>query len=150
VLPKEIGATNVNFKLAIHTTLLLVDDDVRQLEMRAMVMKMSGFTVLTASSAVEAIALLSRAGNVEIDVAVVDYEMPVMNGCDLAHYLRGRYRGVKIILHSGAVDIPECEMGSVDAFVPKGEGIARLVEEASSARAPKKFGPAGAGIPRLL
>ncbi len=67
----------------------------------------------------------------EVDVAVIDYDMPVMNGCVLADYLRARYPNLKVILHSGSVDISESEMSNVHAFVPKGEGVARLLEEVS-------------------
>ena len=121
----------INFKAALRTTLLLVDDDLLQLELRALVLKMSGFTVLTASSPVEAISIVAQQPAHEIDLAIVDYEMPLMNGCVLADYLKARYPGLKIILHSGELDIPESQMGSVDAFVPKSDGIARLLEEVS-------------------
>ena len=68
-----------------------------------------------------------------VHVAVLDYEMPVMNGCVLADYFRERYPDLKIILHSGALDIPESEMTSIDGFVPKGDGIDGLLEEVSVA-----------------
>jgi hypothetical protein len=38
---------------------------------------------------------------------------------------------LKIILHSAAIGIPESEMNSVDSFVAKGDGVARLLEEVS-------------------
>jgi hypothetical protein len=60
--------------------------------------------------------------------------MPVMNGCVLADYLKARYPDLKIILHSGLLDIPESEMSSVDSFVPKGGGIVRLLGEISPMR----------------
>jgi CheY-like chemotaxis protein len=121
----------VDLNLAIHTTLLLVDDDVQQLELRALVLKMSGFTVLTASSPVEAISIMAQHPAANVDVAILDYEMPGMNGCVLADYLRERYPELKIILHSGAPHIPESEMGSVDAFVAKGAGVTTLLEGVS-------------------
>src|SRR4051812_27227570 len=97
----------VDLKIAIHTTLLLVDDDVQQLDLRAIVLKMSGFTVLTASSPVEAISIMAHRPANKVDVAILDYEMPGMNGCVLADYLRERDPELKIILHSGAPHIPE-------------------------------------------
>jgi len=118
----------VDLKVALHTTLLLVDDDIEQLEVRALVLNMSAFTVLTASSPVEAITIMAQLPG-PVDVAILDYEMPVMNGCVLADYLRARYPELGLILHSSAVDIPENEMGSIDALVPKGGGVAQLLEE---------------------
>jgi DNA-binding NarL/FixJ family response regulator len=119
----------VDYKVAIGTTLLLVDDDVRRLQLQAFVLKMSGFTVFTAAGPIEAISLLVQLPARSVHIAILDYNMPVMNGCVLAEYLRARYMELKVILHSGAVDIPESEMTSVDVFVPKGDGVARLLEE---------------------
>jgi CheY-like chemotaxis protein len=121
----------INIKIAIHTTLLLVDDDIDQLELRALVLKMSGFTVLTASSPVEAISIMTQGRGDTVDVAVVEYHMPVTNGCVLAEYLRSRYPDLKIILHSAALDIQKSEMSSVDVFVPKSESIAPLLAQVS-------------------
>jgi DNA-binding NtrC family response regulator len=121
----------VDFRVAMRTTLLLVDDGIQQLEMRALALNMAGFTVLTAGGPVQAISIMAQDHRRRVDVAVLDYDMPAMNGCVLAHYLRARYPRLKIILYSGAVDVPEAELSSVDAFVHKGEGVARLLEEVS-------------------
>jgi hypothetical protein len=40
----------IDFNVAIDTTLLLVVDDIFQLELRSLVLKMSGFRVLTAAA----------------------------------------------------------------------------------------------------
>lgn len=119
----------INPQAAIHTTLLLVDDDICQLELRSLVMKMSGFTVLTAASPIEALSLLAQPSGRKVNVVILDYEMPMMNGCVLAGYLKARRPDLKIILHSGFHSIPASEMSSVDSFVPKGEGMARLLRE---------------------
>jgi DNA-binding NtrC family response regulator len=124
----------VDFNGGNHTTLLLVDDDFRQLELLSLVLKMSGFTVLTAASPIEALSILAQPPGRKVDVAILDYEMPTMNGCVLAGYLKARYAGLKIILHSGLLDIPESEMSSVDSFVAKGVAIRRLLEEVSTSR----------------
>jgi DNA-binding NtrC family response regulator len=121
----------MDFKAAARMTLLLVDDDINQLKLLALALRMSGMTVLTAGSAIEALSILAEEHARKVDVAVLDYEMPAMNGCVLASYLRARYPELKIILHSGALDIPEAEMVSVHSFVPKGDGTRLLLEEVS-------------------
>jgi CheY-like chemotaxis protein len=123
----------------VPARVLIVDDELPQLELGAQVFRMCGFSVLTARGPVEAMSLMSVTTE-RIDVAVLDYHMPIMSGCVLAERLKFHRPGVKIVLHSGAVDIPRREMKSVDAFVPKGEGvetlIAKVVEFANSGTGP--------------
>jgi len=122
----------VDFKVAINTTLLVVDDNIAQLELRTLVLTMSGFNVLRASNPRDAISILAKLSPGTVDVAVLDYEMPEMNGCTLADYIKSRYPAMGVILHSGCPDIPEREMGNVDSCVPKGEGVGRLLEQISA------------------
>ena len=119
----------MTFTAAVHARLLLVDDDGQQLELCAMLLKMSGFSVMTAASPREAISVVAEHA---IDIAVLDYEMPEMNGCMLADQIRTRYGDVKIILYSGTLVIPENEIANVDVFIPKAKGavavLARILE----------------------
>jgi CheY-like chemotaxis protein len=117
----------VNFKVAVRTTVLLVDDDTCHIELRTRAMEMSGFSVVNATSPLEAIAIMYADSCRKIHVAVIDYDMPVMNGCILADYLRTRYPELRIVLYSGTLDIPEQEMASVDAFVAKSSGVFALI-----------------------
>ena len=78
----------IDFRVAVRTTLLLVDDDIQQLDLLAFTMKMSGFTVVTASSPIQAISLMNQHCLRKIYVAVIDYHLPAMNGCVLAAYLK--------------------------------------------------------------
>jgi len=117
----------INFKAAIHTTVLVVNDDVRQLELHALRMELSGFSVITAVGPGEAISIMNEASSRRVDVAVIDYHMPVMNGCILAVYLKTRYPQMKVVLYSGAIDISEDELTSVDAFISKSEGLGSLL-----------------------
>lgn len=107
---------------------LLVDDEIDHLQLRAYVMKHCGFAVITASDALQALSLAEEELTA-VAVAVIDYHMPVMNGCVLADRLRSMCPELKIILNSGATDIPQSEMTSIDAFIWKGDGMARLVAQ---------------------
>jgi CheY-like chemotaxis protein len=83
--------------------------------------------VVTAGGPIEAISTLAEGDLEKTDVAILDYNMPVMNGTALAARLRSMCPRLKIILHSGAVDIPQSEMTNVDAYIPKSESIAALI-----------------------
>src|SRR4051794_21748150 len=104
---------------------LLVDDEHHQLQLRACFLRMAGFPVLTAQGPLDALSLVRTIG--ELDVAIVDYEMPVMNGGVLAQHLKRKFPKLNVVLYSAAVLVPFCDLNSIDAFIPKGEGITVLL-----------------------
>jgi CheY-like chemotaxis protein len=109
--------------------ILLVDDEVKPLELRAQIMKLHGFSVLTANGPMKALAIMKQAAFEKVQVAILDYNMPGMNGCMLADQLRSRFPNVRTILYSGAVDIPSREMTSVDVLISKSDGILTLLSQ---------------------
>ncbi|MGA2688851.1 MAG: response regulator [Candidatus Korobacteraceae bacterium] len=109
--------------------ILLVDDEAEPLQLCAQVIKMCGFPVLTASSPMEAICIMTEKLVGRIDLVILDYNMPIMSGCALSDRLKPMWPEMKIILRSGAIYIPQCEMTSVDTFIPKGEGIGQLLAQ---------------------
>jgi DNA-binding NtrC family response regulator len=134
----------VNFRVAVLTTVLLVDDDIQQLNLLTFTMEMSGFSVVTASSPMEAMLLMNEHGFRKIDVAVIDYHMPAMNGCILAAYLKARYPKLKVALYSGALDIPEDEMMSLDGCISNSDGIDALLSKIT------EFGQVDRQVPILF
>jgi CheY-like chemotaxis protein len=104
---------------------LLVDDDWRQMELRAYILSMAGFPVLTACGPVEALSLATTFEG--IDVAVVDYEMPVMNGATLAERLKSKLANLNIVLYSAAIAIPSRDLQRVDTLISKCEGVTVLL-----------------------
>ena len=111
--------------------ILLVDDEPLPLELRAQIMKLHGFSVLTAEGPTKAISMMAEKAIGKIHVAILDYNMPGMNGCVLAERLRSVVPDLRIILYSGAVDISQGEMKGIDALVSKSDGIACLIAQIS-------------------
>lgn len=107
--------------------LLLVDDDPSYLALCAAVLEEYGFSVVTASDPVVAmsVALQARA---ELTAALLDYNMPVINGALLATFLKAISPELKVVLHSGDPSLPLSDMQSIDAFVEKGNGITAVIE----------------------
>ena len=117
----------LDFRIAVRTTVLLVDDDPVNVDTCSLALEMNGFAVVSVTSPYEAISIMNENSQRKIDVAILDFHMPLMNGCILADYLKARYPELKIVLYSGSLDIREQEMSSIDVFVPKGDGIAALL-----------------------
>jgi DNA-binding NtrC family response regulator len=114
--------------------LVLVDDDVGLLESLAAIFRMSGYSVLTFGCPVAALSELARRSAPPPDLAVLDYQMPLMNGCALAQSLRAIYPRLKIALYSGSPTVPENDLNHVDSFVRKGTGVVVLLEEIAQLR----------------
>jgi CheY-like chemotaxis protein len=112
-------------KLPVPAKVLLVDDEWRQLESRACILSMAGFPVVTARGPVEALSLATRFE--ELDVAVVDYEMPIMNGAALAERLKSKLPKLNVVLYSAAIAIPSHDLQRVDRLISKGEGLTELL-----------------------
>jgi CheY-like chemotaxis protein len=78
----------------------------------------AGFEVYEADSADAAIALLEL--HKEIRLLFTDVDMPgSMDGLKLAHYVRGRWPPVKIIVTSGHVKVTEESLPVGALFMPK-------------------------------
>ena len=109
--------------------ILLVDDEIPQLLLRAQVMTLRGFPVLTPESPGDAISIMAEEAIEKVGLVILDYNMPGMNGCDLADLLKVMRPDLKIILYSGATDVPRNEMTSIDIFVSKADGMPTLIAE---------------------
>jgi CheY-like chemotaxis protein len=124
-----IGGIVSNSNLSNRVKLLLVDDERQQLELRACVLNMAGFLVFSAPGPVEALSLASTIG--DLDIAILDYEMPIMNGCVLAKHLKASFPKLITVLYSGAATIPCNDLKSVDSFISKNDGIPALLQHLS-------------------
>lgn len=98
------------------TVVLCIDDNEDILEVLRMLLEDEGFTVLTASSGARGLEL---AANDPVDVVILDYDMPGMNGHDVAVALREWEPQIPIVMFSGAIDIPSQTLRLVNAFVSK-------------------------------
>jgi CheY-like chemotaxis protein len=72
-----------NAATPLHATVLVADDDPGVLLMISKILRRSGFSVIEAESGDHALAIVAaRKG--AIDLAIIDIQMPGMNGLDLA------------------------------------------------------------------
>jgi CheY-like chemotaxis protein len=84
----------------------------------------AGYEVFLASSGAEGV---NSANGCAVDLVVLDYEMPGMNGTEVARCLRATHPALPIIMVSGAE--PEQTPRIVDLFIPKTNMATTLVEE---------------------
>lgn len=123
--PEQIEAPGVS---AIMEIGVLIAEDEFLLRVGAVeFMKDSGYTVYEASNADEAIALLEL--HPDIRVVFTDIQMPgTMDGLRLAHYVRGRWPPVKLILTSGRARPRTEDMPVGSAYVDKPYQLEKVAE----------------------
>jgi signal transduction histidine kinase len=109
-------------------TILVVDDQVDTLASVRMLLEREGHRVLTAESGAEALALI---GHEPVQLLLVDYFMPVMDGEELIRRVREREVLVQIVLQTGyAGEKPPREMLArlaIQGYHDKSDGPERLL-----------------------
>jgi CheY-like chemotaxis protein len=108
------------------TDLLCVDDDQESLELRQLLLEAAGFHVLTASSGVEGLALFQSH---TVDAVIVDFQMPGMNGGEVATAMKSLKPEVPVMVLSALPWLPADAPKCIDAFVTKGEPTAKLIDQ---------------------
>lgn len=97
-------------------TIVWIDDYEPGLNLYKTMFEMLGYRVLTASRGRVGLALVESH---LVDAVVVDYEMPEMNGFEVASALKRKRPNLPIVLFSGLTSVPPKILGVVDAFCDK-------------------------------
>ena len=96
--------------------LLCIDDNQDVLDCERAFLETFGYTVLTALSGRKGLELASVH---PVDVVIVDYVMPEMNGQEFAIKMKRLRPQAPIIMLSAALDVPKEALNLVDAFIAK-------------------------------
>jgi two-component system response regulator CpxR len=107
--------------------ILCVDDETVPLTLRRLVLEKSGFAVIPASSAKEALDILNAQA---VDLVLTDLLMPGLNGLELARKIKERTPALPVILLSGVNEVPE-GAECADLFLSKVEGPVAMCERIS-------------------
>ena len=103
--------------------LLCIDDSESILRYEKSLFERSGYLVVTASSARQGLRLASI---FNFDAVLLDYQMPEMNGHQIALALRRLKPETLVVMFSGG-EIPDETYKLVDAVVPKTGSIRELL-----------------------
>jgi len=95
-----------------RTTVFYVDDNPKSSRLLTSVLEECGFRVIAKNDPLEALALCQRTC---FDLALFDYEMPVMSGSKLAQEMKFLVPDVPVVLISGRSALPASELVFVDA-----------------------------------
>jgi CheY-like chemotaxis protein len=105
--------------------ILCIDDEWNGLEGRKMLLEETGCKVLTSTSGLEALQLFASH---PVDLVLLDYHMPQMNGDAVARRMKASQPDIPIVLLSADDELPENVLELVDEFVSKSESPANLLQ----------------------
>ncbi len=131
--------------------LLCVDDDVRSLEIRQLLLEAAGYHVITATSGPEGLSVLRSR---PVDAVILDYQMPGMNGGEVATAMKQIKPEIPVMVLSALPYLPADAPKCIDAFVTKGEPTAQLIRQIErlvpraheNTKPPSSRGTAGLGL----
>ena len=106
--------------------ILCVDDTPSWLEGQKMLLEENGYRVLTATNGTDALqAFLLHS----VDLVLLDYHMPGMNGGVVAARMKDSKPDVPVALLSSDERLPTTELDAADCFMLKSEPINSLLEK---------------------
>ena len=114
--------------MSTQPTLLCIDDEENGLKMRKWLFEAEGFRVLSALSGPAGIKLFKSH---TVDVVILDYSMPQMDGIAVAETLKNLRSAVPIIMLSG-YPVPAKANRSIDALITKGGSPSTLLATTNS------------------
>jgi CheY-like chemotaxis protein len=98
--------------------IISVDPDSCSAEARRLLLEESGYQVLIARNVRDGLELFAQQA---IDIALVDYEMPFMNGGLVAARMKGTKPSVPVMVFAANDHLAKDKLSSADAFVTEGE-----------------------------
>jgi CheY-like chemotaxis protein len=107
---------------------LCVDDRAASLEVRRLILEHEGYEVLTASDGPSGLELFASK---PVDLVVLDYNMPEVNGAVVARKMRAMKPQVPVIMFSAYFEPPAEAAGVIDAYVAKGQNPRVLLDQIS-------------------
>lgn len=122
----QFEATIGWMKDAMAKTVLCVDDERIGLRVRKIMLEGHGFNVLTATSGEQGLALLDQH---EVDLLILDYYMPGMDGGQVAAEVRRRKPELPIIFLSAYFSLPPAALELANAFITKGDPPDVLIDK---------------------
>jgi len=132
--PQTVRAEGFAPRPFVRRTVMLVDDDPEILSVGGLFLRQIGHTVVEACDATEAQRVTMA--HPSIDVVLTDYDMPGMNGADLANWFRRVSPKTRVAIISGA---DEALTAGVEQGLPVLQKpvplwvLARLIEQLSTA-----------------
>ncbi len=94
--------------LLANKIIMLADDEEMLSELLAELLELNGYNVIRVTSGEEVLKVLTE--EIKVDLLIIDYNMPVMNGLECIAELRKLNFNMPVILSSGSLNIDEIKL----------------------------------------
>lgn len=91
---------------------MLADDEIMLSELLAELLELNNYNVIRVVSGEEVIKVLTE--EIKVDLLIIDYNMPIMNGIECISKIRDLKFDMPIILSSGSLQINEYNLEQYD------------------------------------
>ena len=109
--------------------ILYIDDNPDRLTLLRSVLRMKGYNVLTAEHGRKGLEIFLSE---PLDLVVLDYHMPGMNGDEVSRKMRELRPTIPILIFSGSLTLPDKIIATVDGFISTSEEPEVLLERIGS------------------
>ncbi len=113
--------------------ILSVDDELGILVSRQLILESAGYEVLSAADGEQALQMFAEQ---PVDLVLLDYVMPGMNGGVVAQKIKNDNPRVPVVIVSASPVVEERSLGCIDSFISKGEVPAVLLAKIKQLLAP--------------
>ena len=113
-------SSHVEKTTSTEKIILLADDEIMLRDLLAELLESNGYNVIKVGSGVEALKVLTE--EIKVDLVIIDYSMPEMNGLDCINKIRKLNFDMPVILSTGSLSLEK-------DFNPKKMGINSLLSK---------------------
>jgi len=131
-------AANRNPRQQEAPVVLYVNDNLRSIRFLTAVLEKCGFDVITVKGPFEAVEVCRHR---TIDLALLDYDMPVMTGSQLAEELKFLLPDVSVVLLAGHASVSQSELVFMDGYFGPNTTLVDLIENLRALLAADTGGP---------
>jgi signal transduction histidine kinase/CheY-like chemotaxis protein len=107
-IPAFEPETEIEIADASEKIILLADDEIMLRDLLAELLESNGYNVIKVSSGIEVLKVLTE--EIKVDLVIIDYNMPEMNGLECIDEIRKLNFKMPVILSSGSLPPEEEEM----------------------------------------
>ena len=121
---RQVNVDSARLPRQRRRTILCIDDDVVGSTLRQALLQRAGYRVLIAASGTQGLEMAKRH---RVDLVLVDFALPDLNGLSVAALLRGIHSTKRVVMLSGHESKAPLNFRELDGFISKKTRVDRFL-----------------------